>query len=137
MQALLRETNGQAEYKHHNGVLLIVNIAMAGMGIKRVPIANLPPEVKEHDIRTTLTSFGTVLAVIEKMWPKTYKVPNGVLQVTITLTQHIPSRWMGTGHYCHMKDRQPHAMDVETSVISIRRASSVGTEGRCLVTNNT
>ena len=85
MQALLRETNGQAEYKHHNEVLLIVNIAMAGMGIKRVPIANLPPEVKEHDIRTTLTSFGTVLAVIKEMWPKTYryKVPNGVRQVTI------------------------------------------------------
>ena len=39
MQALLRETNGQAEYKHHSGVLLIVNIAMAGMSTKRVRIA--------------------------------------------------------------------------------------------------
>jgi len=36
-----------------------------------------------------------------------------------------------------MKDSQPHAMDVETSVISIRRAPSVGSEGRCLTTNNT
>ena len=46
VQALLREANGQAEYKHHNGVLSIANIAMAGMGTKRVRIANLPPEVK-------------------------------------------------------------------------------------------
>jgi len=87
------EANGQAEYKHHNGVLSIVNIAIAGMGTKRVRITNLPPEVKEHAIRTALTSFGTVLAVIEEMWPKTYiyKIPNG-FQVTITLTKHIPSQ---------------------------------------------
>ena len=32
MQALLRETNGQAEYKHHNRVLSIVNIAIAWDG---------------------------------------------------------------------------------------------------------
>ena len=72
VQALLRETNGQAEYKHHSGVLSIVNIAIAGMGTKRVRITNLQPEVKEHAIRTALTHFGTVLAVIEELWPKTY-----------------------------------------------------------------
>jgi len=100
VQALRRETNGQAEYKHHNGVLSIVNIAIAGMGTKRVRITNLPPEVIEHAIRTALTPFGAVLAVIEEVWPKTciyiyiyiYKVPNGVRQVTITLTKHIPSQ---------------------------------------------
>jgi len=72
VQALHRETNGQAEYKHHNGVLSIVNIAIAGMGTKNVRITNLPPEVKEHAIRTALTPFGIVLAIIEEMWPKTY-----------------------------------------------------------------
>jgi len=72
VQDLLRETNGQAEYKHHNGVLSIVNIAVAGMGTKHVRIANLPPEVKEHAIRTALTPSGTVLTVIEEMWPNTY-----------------------------------------------------------------
>ena len=63
---------------------------MTGMGTKRVRIANLRPEVKEHTIRTALTPFGTVVAVIEEMWPKIYNVPNGVRQITITLTQHIP-----------------------------------------------
>jgi len=100
VQALLMETNGQAEYKHHNGVLSKVNIAIAGMGTKRVRITNLPPEVKEHAIRTALTPFGAVLAVIEEMWPKTYiyKVPNGVRQVTIKLTKHIPSQLPVDGH---------------------------------------
>jgi len=46
LQALIIETNGQTEYKHHNGVLSIVNIALPGMGTKRVCIAKLPPEVK-------------------------------------------------------------------------------------------
>ena len=52
IHALLRETNGQAEYKHHNGVLSIVNIAIDGMGTKRVRIAKLPPEVKEQAVRS-------------------------------------------------------------------------------------
>jgi len=102
VQVLLRETNGRTEYKHHNGVLSIVNTAMAGMGAKRVRIASLPPEVKEHAIQTALTPFATVLALIEEMWPKTYiyiyKVPNGVRQITITLTQHIPSQLTVDGH---------------------------------------
>jgi len=70
------------------------------MGTKRVRITNLPPEVKEHTIRTALTPFGTVLAVIEEMWPKTliYKVPNGVRQVTMTLTKHILSQLTMDGH---------------------------------------
>ena len=55
VQALLRETNGHAKYKHHNGVLSIVNIEVVGMGTKRVRIANLPPELKEHALRTALT----------------------------------------------------------------------------------
>ena len=65
IHALLRETNGQAEYKHHNGVLSIVNVVIVGMGTKRVRITNLLPKVKEHAIRTALTPFGTVLAVID------------------------------------------------------------------------
>ena len=70
------------------------------MDTKRVRIANLPPEVKERAIRTALTPFGTVLAVIEEMWPKTYiyEVPNGVRQVTISLTKHIPSQLTVDGH---------------------------------------
>jgi len=100
VQALLGETNGQAEYKHQNGVLSTVNIAIAGMGTKCVRIANLPPEVKEHAIRTALTPFGTVLAVTAETWPKMYiyKVQNGVRQVTITLTKHIPSQLTVDGH---------------------------------------
>jgi hypothetical protein len=74
-QALIRDTNGQAEYKHTTGELSIVNITNAGMGTKRVRIANLPPEVQNASIRTALTPFGTILTITEEMWSKIYRYP--------------------------------------------------------------
>jgi hypothetical protein len=67
---------------------------MAGMGIKRVRIANLLPEVKEQSIRTALTTFVTVPAVIEELWTKMYryKAQNGVRQFTVTQTPSSPSQ---------------------------------------------
>jgi hypothetical protein len=41
IQALLRDTNSQPEYKHQAGKLLLVSIAVTGMSTKRVLIANL------------------------------------------------------------------------------------------------
>ena len=135
VEALLRETNGQAKYKHHNGVLSIVNIAMAGMGTKRVRIANLPPEVQEHATQTALTPFGTVLAVIEEMWQKMYKVPNGVREVTITLTQHILSQLTVDRHMALLSYEAQPGTCYGCGDISIRRVPSFGTERRCLANN--
>jgi hypothetical protein len=59
VQALIRDTNGQAEHKHTTGELSIVNITNADMGTKRVRIANFPPEVQNASIRTALAPFGT------------------------------------------------------------------------------
>ena len=111
------------------------------MGTKRVRIANLPPEVKEHAIRTALSLFGTVLAVIEEMWPNTYiyKVPNGVRQVTITLTKHIPSQLMVDEHRALLSYKGQPATCYGCGDIGhlYPTCPSVGTEGRYLVTNNT
>jgi hypothetical protein len=68
VQALIHDTNGQAEYKHTTRELTIVNITNAGMGTKRVRIANLPPEVQNASIRIALAPFGTTLTIIEEMW---------------------------------------------------------------------
>jgi hypothetical protein len=98
--SLLRSTDGQAEYKHHTGELSIVNITVAGMGTKSVRVANLPPEVPDDALRTALTPFGTAMAIQEKMWSKTYRyaVANGIRQVTIMLSQHIPSHLTVSGN---------------------------------------
>ena len=45
--AVLRDSCGQAEYRHNSGEISIVSIAMAGMGTKKLRNANLPPEVPD------------------------------------------------------------------------------------------
>jgi hypothetical protein len=47
-QEVVNVTNGQAEYKHTNGEMSKVRVDMAGMGIKRVKVTNLPPKKKEQ-----------------------------------------------------------------------------------------
>jgi len=64
--ALLRSTNGQAEYKHHAGELSIVSTAVDDIDTKSVLIANLPPEVPDYALRAALAPFGTVMAIQEE-----------------------------------------------------------------------
>jgi len=58
IQNILRSTNGSAEYRHVNGEISTVRLEVAGMGMRRIRIANLPPEVTERSIRTALASYG-------------------------------------------------------------------------------
>jgi hypothetical protein len=90
---LLRDTAGQAEYKHPTGELTIVNITLAGLGTKLVRIANLPPEVSNDTLRVALVPFGKIVDIQNERWAKTYRyaVDNGVRQVTMVLTKHAPS----------------------------------------------
>ena len=58
MQHVLQETNGQMEFRHDNGELSTVKIEPAGMGVRRIRIANLLPEVHDRIIREMLTKYG-------------------------------------------------------------------------------
>jgi len=44
VHALLQDTAVQAEYKYPTGEMSVVHIALAGLGTKRIRVANLPPE---------------------------------------------------------------------------------------------
>ena len=92
VQSLLRETDGEAKYKHQNGEMLTVTIAVAGLGTKRVRVANLPPEVNDAVLMNSLAPYEKVIAIQEKMWAKSYRyaIANEVRQVTVMLTRHIP-----------------------------------------------
>ena len=73
---------------------------MAGMGTKRIRIGNLPPEVHNGTIHEALTPFGKVLNIHEEKWARTYRypVPNGVRQVSLHLTRHLPSHMLIAGN---------------------------------------
>jgi hypothetical protein len=91
--ALLQDTAGQAAYKYPSGELSIVNITLAGLGTKRIRITNLPPEVSNDTLRATLAPYGKIVDIQNERWSKTYRyaVDNGVRQVTMVLSRHVPS----------------------------------------------
>ena len=93
MQQVLTDTKGQEEFKHGNGELSKVNIEPAGMGMRRIRIANLPPEVNERTIRNMLLRYGDVKEITEETWSRNYryKINNGIRIATIQLEEHIPS----------------------------------------------
>jgi len=45
IQNILQSTNRSAEYRHVTGEISIVHLEVAGMGMRRIWIANLPLEV--------------------------------------------------------------------------------------------
>jgi hypothetical protein len=61
MQQVLQKTNGQTEFRHDNGEVSKVNIEPAEMGVRRIRIANLPPEVNDRTIR----KYGEVKEISE------------------------------------------------------------------------
>jgi hypothetical protein len=54
MHHLLQDTAGMQEFKHDTGELSQVHISIAGMGIRKFRIANLPPEVPDRTIRENM-----------------------------------------------------------------------------------
>jgi hypothetical protein len=100
MYNVLQGTRGQAECRHDNGEISQVKIQLAGMGTRRIKIANLPPEVPECVTRTTLTQYGEVKKITEEMPSHVYRYPvaNGIRIAMVTLTHHIPSHMSLAGH---------------------------------------
>jgi len=100
IQNILQSTNGIAEYRHVTGEISIVSLEVAGMGMRRIRIANLPPEVTERNIRTAFESYGEIISIQDEMLSKAYryKVATGVKIIVMKLAKHFPSQMNITGH---------------------------------------
>ena len=100
MQELLTSTEGQAEYRHTNGVISKVRIEAVGLGLRKIRIANLPPELPERNIRMALRQFGEIREIHNDTWSNKYRYPvsNGIRITSMNLVQHIPSHLMVAGH---------------------------------------
>jgi hypothetical protein len=71
----------------------MVKTEPAGMGVRRIRIANLLPEVHDRIIREMLTKYEEVKDITEDAWSCIYRynVSNGISIATVNLKQHIPS----------------------------------------------
>ena len=80
LQEVLHTTHGQLDYLHDNGELSIVYIERAGMGVRRVRVANRPPELQDKKLRDTISRYGEVRTISEEQWSKSYIYPvhNGI-----------------------------------------------------------
>jgi CO/xanthine dehydrogenase FAD-binding subunit len=72
MQEILMSTNGHGELRHTNGEISKVRIEKAGLGTRRVRIANLPPEVPDRAIRMALGRYGGIKKVQKENWSRAY-----------------------------------------------------------------
>ena len=90
---IVRDTNGSAEYKYPSGEVFHVNLDLAGLGTKRIRVANLPPEVPDEVLRVALQPYGKVVTVSGETWSKAYRyqVPNGIRNVLIMMSKHAPA----------------------------------------------
>jgi hypothetical protein len=71
----------------------MVNVEIAGIGIRRVRVAGLPPEVPKSAINDALAKYGEVKKITEEHWPRAYRytVNTGTRWVDIGLQKYIPS----------------------------------------------
>ena len=80
------------------------------MGMRRIRIASVPPELTERSIRAALASYGETVSIQNEIWPKAYryKVVNGVKVIIMKLAKHLTSQMDIAGHRALLSyDGQP------------------------------
>ena len=92
MHSILHDTKGQMEFRHDNSELSMVKTEPAGMGVRRIRIASLPPEMP-GTIRKILTKYGEVKDITEDARTRTCRctASNGIRIAIVSLKQHIAS----------------------------------------------
>ena len=61
--------------------------------MRRLRVANLPPEVADRTLKMALGAYGEIRDIQAETWSNAlrYPVANGIRVVSMTLIQHIPS----------------------------------------------
>jgi hypothetical protein len=99
MQVLLTEIQGQGDFRYENGEISKVRIEAVGLCVRRVKLANLPPEVADRTLKMALGAYGEIREIQTDTWSNAYRYPvtNGIRVVEMKLIQHIPSHMVVAG----------------------------------------
>jgi hypothetical protein len=68
MQAILTATKGQGDFRHDNGEISEVRIEAVRLGMQRVRVANLPPEVADRTLKMALGAYGEIRDIQAEIW---------------------------------------------------------------------
>jgi hypothetical protein len=66
-------TQREGKIHHSNGEMSTVRIEAAGMGIKRVGLPNIPPEIPDRIIQMVMVKYGEVKGIQAETWSRTYR----------------------------------------------------------------
>jgi len=99
IQTILIATQEQEDFRHENGEISKIRIEAVGLGMRRVRVANIPPEVEEKTLKMAPGAFGEILDIQPEIWPNAfrYRVSNGVRVVNMSLVKHILSHVVAAG----------------------------------------
>ena len=100
MNQILQDTEGHLEYKHDNGEISQVKIQIAGMGTKKLRVANLPPEVEENEIEAHMSKYCEVRSIRDELCAAVYRynVYNVIRIVKMRFKQHLLSNMSIAGN---------------------------------------
>jgi hypothetical protein len=100
MQTLLSETQGQVDFRHGNGEISKVRIEAVGLGMRKVRVANLPPEVADRTLTVAISTYGEIHNIQTETWSNAYRYPmaNGIRVINMTLSRHILSTLVVAGY---------------------------------------
>lgn len=68
MQAILTATRGQEVFRPDNGEISKVRIDAVGLGMRRVKVANVPPEVADRTLKMVLGAYGEIRDIQVITW---------------------------------------------------------------------
>jgi hypothetical protein len=87
MQTVLRSTAGLLEFQYETGEISFVHVDIAGMGLRKIRIANFPPELPDRTLRDIMSKYGDVKDITEEQWSQKcrYSVSNGIRIVELQL----------------------------------------------------
>jgi len=94
INANTEKNEGLYDFEHQEGKMSAVKVMEAnGLGVRWVRVLYLPDEIDNDDIRKTLSEYGEVRLIRDKVWSDQYrfKVKNGNRNVKIELKKHVPS----------------------------------------------
>jgi hypothetical protein len=91
--ALFQTVTGPLEFKHEDGTISLIRVELAGIGLKKVRVANLPPKMPNGILQDALSKYGDIKRITDEHWSNRYRyrTESGIRLVEIHLRKRIPS----------------------------------------------